>query len=133
ESLFLQAFFLLGFAQKTKRDGVAGFRCRSVLKAIDGRVEIAFFHIELANFEIFFRAQGIPHGLVGRVLRGGVFFLLGKGLRRRGASSVGWFRRRLRRRILRAHLLGGAKQSRRGQDWNGPAESHAGHGGLPIV
>ena len=33
---------------------------RGVLKTIDGRIQITFFHVELADFEIFFRAQADP-------------------------------------------------------------------------
>src|SRR5260370_1238045 len=77
DGLFLQAFFLLGFGQEAKRDGIARFRRGGVLKTIDGGVQIALLHVVLADFEIFFRAQRIPCGLVGRVLRRTVFLLLG--------------------------------------------------------
>jgi hypothetical protein len=77
----------LRFAEIAKRDGVAGFCKDRVLETVDRGVHVALSHIVLPDFQIFFRAQGIPHRLIGRVLRGvvgiGFWLRLGRTLRRR--------------------------------------------------
>src|SRR5579859_915375 len=90
--LFLQAFFFLRLAEVFERDGIAGLGGGGILKAIDGRVDVALPHVILADFDVFFRAQRVPSGLVGCVLCGAVRFVLLVRLFRRRIGRVGRLR-----------------------------------------
>jgi len=96
DGVAFEAFFLLTVAEKTIRNGVAGFGDGGVFKAIDGGVEIAFVHVVLADLQITFCAEGIPGWLVGSVLGGVVGGGVGLGL---------W-------RVFGRRRLGGQGQSR---------------------
>ncbi len=67
-------------------------------------------HIVLADFEVLFRAQRIPSGLVWRGLRRSVLVWFAGGLWLRGAWCAGRFRRGLLPRILRVAIPGHEEQ-----------------------
>src|SRR5260370_3688625 len=133
DGLFLQALFLLGFGQVSKRDGITGFGLGCVLKTIDGGIPIALLHVVLADFEILFDTQRGPGGLVGRVLRGGVFLVFGGGVWGRCIRRVGWFGGGLRLRCLCVHGHYSKQRENCGENRNCLAESHAAYRGLPVL